>query len=87
MIDQPLLVRRALRWACDQHGLRSVDLPFISQTVHQQLEELCLSVADDMLYNQLKYFRPFNHQMKFFATGNADRRGVLAANQIGRAHV
>jgi phage terminase large subunit-like protein len=35
----------------------------------------------------LKYFRPFEHQLKFFATGanpQAERRGILAANRIGK---
>jgi len=37
-----------------------------------------------MRYNQLEYFRPFDHQRAFFATGSAPRRGILAANRIGK---
>jgi phage terminase large subunit-like protein len=42
-----------------------------------------IAVADDMRYNGLKYFRPFEHQRKFFTT-TTDRRGILAANRIGK---
>jgi phage terminase large subunit-like protein len=37
-----------------------------------------------MQYNQLKYFRPFEHQTKFFDTKASPRRGILAANRIGK---
>jgi len=37
-----------------------------------------------MRFNQLKYFRPFDHQLKFFKTGASPRRGILAANRIGK---
>ena len=49
-----------------------------------QFQELCHAVADDMQYNQLRYFRPFEHQLRFFETGQSDRRGILAANRIGK---
>jgi len=37
-----------------------------------------------MEFNQLKYFRPFEHQLKFFRTYTSPRRGILAANRIGK---
>jgi phage terminase large subunit-like protein len=38
-----------------------------------------------MQYNQLKYFRPFEHQKRFFLTGTqATRRGLIAANRTGK---
>lgn len=47
--------------------------------------ELVFAVQEDMIYKQLKYFRPFEHQLRFFATGlKSDRRGILAANRIGK---
>lgn len=84
MVDPSVLMRRAVRWVCDQQGLRPDNLHHMPFTVRQQFEELCVSVRDDMEYNQLKYFRPFDHQQRFFATGSADRRGILAANRIGK---
>ena len=84
MLDPSVLMRRAVRWVCDQQGLRPDNLHHMPFTVRQQFEELCVSVRDDMEYNQLKYFRPFDHQQRFFATGSADRRGILAANRIGK---
>jgi phage terminase large subunit-like protein len=47
------------------------------------LRDLAMSVADHMQYNQLEYFRPFAHQLEFFRTVS-DRRGILAANRIGK---
>jgi phage terminase large subunit-like protein len=49
-----------------------------------RLQDLAIAIADDMKYNQLRYFRPFKHQLEFFATGAAQRRGILAANRIGK---
>ena len=42
-------------------------------------------IAYDMMFNQLKWFRPFEYQKKFFATGNTHtRRGMIAANRSGK---
>ena len=84
MIDQPLLMRRAIRVACEQHGLDPNNLAHLPSDAKFKLQELCIAVADDMKYNQLKYFRPFDHQLKFFNTGESERRGILAANRIGK---
>jgi len=84
MLDPNLLMRRALRWSCDSNGL-ALDTLWQMPTVQRQaFEELVISVRDDMEFNQLKYFRPFEHQKRFFATGGSERRGILAANRIGK---
>lgn len=77
-------MRRAIRSVCDQQGLRVNNLAHMPYTVQNQFQDLCHAVHDDMQYNQLKYFRPFEHQKKFFNTGNSSRRGILAANRIGK---
>jgi phage terminase large subunit-like protein len=53
-------------------------------SVQNKFQELAIAVRDDMETNQLRYFRPFQHQLKFFSTGTSDRRGILAANRIGK---
>jgi len=84
MIDHNLLMRRALRLVCDEHHLDPHNLQHMDFETRNRLQELVIDIAADMEYNQLKYFRPFEHQKKFFATGNSDRRGILAANRIGK---
>jgi phage terminase large subunit-like protein len=49
-----------------------------------RFEELVIAVQEDMQFNQIRYFRPFEHQLRFFETGESDRRGILAANRIGK---
>jgi phage terminase large subunit-like protein len=84
MIDPALLMRRAIRYNCDQHGLDPNNLQHMPFETKIKFQELCYVVADDMKYNQLRYFRPFGHQIKFFSTGHSERRGILAANRIGK---
>lgn len=84
MLDSGVIMRRAVRWACDQNDLTPDAIIQLPHEPRAALEELAIAVADDMQYNQLKYFRPFEHQRKFFATNNSDRRGILAANRIGK---
>ena len=84
MIDPALLMRRAIRYVCDQNGLRPDTIYQMPFEPRQRFEELVIAVADDMRYNQLRYFRPFDHQKRFFATGASERRGILAANRIGK---
>jgi phage terminase large subunit-like protein len=83
MIDHAVLIRRALRWVLDEHNLTAEALRLMDHATQQQLQDLAMSIADDMQYNQLRYFRPFEHQRKFFVT-TTDRRGILAANRIGK---
>lgn len=84
MIDRAVLVRRALRWVCDDQKLSTKNLAHLTSVQRDHLEGLVLAVSDDMLYNQLKYFRPFEHQRNFFRTHRSPRRGILAANRIGK---
>jgi len=84
MLDPALLMRRAIRQVCDEQGLDPENLRALPYELHNQFEQLVVSVAEDMRYNQLRYFRPFAHQTKFFSTGSSLRRGILAANRIGK---
>jgi len=84
MLGNDILVSRALRWAVDQHDLTMDALANLNGDLKTSLMDLSVEVATDMQYNQLKYFRPFEHQKKFFLTGSADRRGILAANRVGK---
>ena len=84
MLDPNLLMRRAIKFCCEQHGLAPDTLWTMPTLQKQTFQELAMAVRDDMAYNQLKYFRPFEHQKKFFLTGKSERRGILAANRIGK---
>jgi phage terminase large subunit-like protein len=77
-------MRRAIRYVCDEQRLRPDNLSWMPTAVRNQFEEYVLTIAEDMRYNSLKYFRPFEHQLRFFRTGSAERRGILAANRIGK---
>jgi phage terminase large subunit-like protein len=84
MIGEDVLMARALRWSVDKHNLTIDALKTIPGPLKNSLMDLSITVADDMRYNQLKYFRPFEHQLTFFKTGTSERRGILAANRIGK---
>ena len=84
MIDPTVLMRRALRHVCDDVNLSVRNLQHLTHDQREQLEQLTLAVRDRMEYNQLAYFRPFEHQRRFFRTGASPRRGILAANRIGK---
>jgi len=83
MLDDSVLMRRALRWVLDEHHLKPDSLAIIDGPTRAELEALTITIADDMRHNQLRYFRPFDHQRRFFGTAT-DRRGILAANRIGK---
>jgi phage terminase large subunit-like protein len=83
MLSEELLMRRAIRWVCDENQLKPESLLMFDHVTRGRFEDLALTVADDMRYNSLKYFRPFPHQLKFFET-TGSRRGILAANRIGK---
>ena len=84
MLDSGVLMRRALSWTCDQHALRPASISAMPSDTRSRFMDLVMATADDMQYNQLRYFRPFEHQLRFFATGLSERRGILAANRIGK---
>jgi len=83
VLDPSVLMRRAVRWTCDQHGLKPDSLTQFDHVTQEQFRDLAVAVSEDMQFNQLKYFRPFEHQVKFFQTVST-RRGILAANRIGK---
>jgi phage terminase large subunit-like protein len=78
------MMRRALQWVRDSNHIDTDKIAGLPDPVKLQLQDLSIAVADDMRYNQLKYFRPFDHQRKFFETFDSPRRGILAANRIGK---
>jgi len=84
VINDDVLTRRALRWACETTGVAVDNIGQLPTEALNKLQDLTLTVAEDMRWNQLRYFRPFEHQQRFFATANSDRRGILAANRIGK---
>ena len=87
MLGTEVLMARALRYSLDTNHLEAESINNIPASLKTMLQDLAITVADDMRYNQLKYFRPFHHQLNFFATGanpRAERRGILAANRIGK---
>ena len=84
MIDPAVLMRRALRQVLDDNHLTVDSIPHLSTDQRLLLEPVTIAMVDDMQYNQLKYFRPFEHQRRFFATAGTSRRGILAANRIGK---
>lgn len=84
MLGEDVLMARALRYSVDTNNLTIDALKTIPGPLKSTLMDLSISVCDDMKYNQLKYFRPFKHQLEFFKTGHSSRRGILAANRIGK---
>jgi len=84
MLGEDTLMARALRHSVDEYNLTVDALKTIPGPLKNKLMDLSIEIAEDMRYHQLKYFRPFNHQLEFFKTGNSERRGILAANRIGK---
>lgn len=83
MIDSTVLMRRAVRLVCEQHNLSPEQIGTMTSVQQEVFRDLAIELVQDMQYNQLRYFRPFEHQKAFFATVS-DRRGILAANRIGK---
>ena len=83
MLDESVLMRRALRWCLDENQLKPDSIGMMPAEPRQQFEDLVIATAEHMRYHQLQYFRPFDHQRRFFTT-TTDRRGILAANRIGK---
>ena len=64
MLDSGVLMRRAVRWVLENNGLELASLAMMDHETKNHFEGLAIAVADDMQYNQLRYFRPFDHQKK-----------------------
>ena len=84
MIGTETIMARAMTHVLDINNVAPATFKLWPTDLQLSLQDYVIATADDMRYNQLKYFRPFEHQLKFFATGNAERRGILAANRIGK---
>lgn len=84
MIGTDVLMARALRYVLDQNQVAPETYRRWPSNLQNQMQDLVMTIADDMQYDQLKYFRPFEHQREFFQTGACDRRGILAANRVGK---
>jgi len=84
MLDPAVLMRRAVRYCADQNRIGLDVLNQMPSDLRAKFQDLTIATRDDMEYNQLRYFRPFEHQRRFFRTGASDRRGILAANRIGK---
>jgi len=84
MLGNAALMDRALRYVLDEHGVAPETYRLWPSNLQNQLQDLVISVADDMQFNSLKYFRPFDYQLDFFKTGQCQRRGILAANRVGK---
>lgn len=84
MLSEDVLMARALRYSVDINNLTVDSLKTIPGPLKNKLMDLSIDIAEDMKYHQLKYFRPFDHQRTFFKTGVSERRGILAANRIGK---
>ena len=81
---QPIYKDRALKHLVKMAGGKSV----IKHLTPDQLKAMHVArdtVAKDMQFNALKWFRPFPYQTKFFETGATHaRRGLIAANRSGK---
>ena len=63
MLGTETLMARALRYSLDKNNVAPETYKRWPSNLQNQLQELVIDVADDMKYNQLKYFRPFPHQL------------------------
>lgn len=87
MLGTEIIMARALRHSLETNGIAPETYRNWTTDLQLKLQDLAIATADDMQYNQLKYFRPFEHQLNFFKTGSDpknERRGILAANRIGK---
>jgi phage terminase large subunit-like protein len=81
---QPIYKDRALKYLVKLAGGKK----HASDLSDEQKKKMMLArakLAHDMQFNQLKWFRPFPYQKKFFETGlKSTRRGMIAANRAGK---
>ena len=69
MIADEVLYRRAIRYVCDVNNLTVESLTRLDSKTLNLFEDYASSVVEDMRFNQLQYFRPFQYQKDFYATG------------------
>lgn len=81
---QPIYKDRAIKHLVKLTGGKKV-LANLSADQLRKMKVARDKIASDMQFNQLKWFRPFKYQQKFFETGkNYSRRGMIAANRAGK---
>ena len=80
----PLYKTRALKHLINLAGGKKK----LKEFTKEQFEAMRIAtdkIAEDMQYNQMKWFKPFSYQNKFFELGNRfTRRGMIAANRVGK---
>ena len=80
----PLYKTRALKHLINLAGGKKK----LKEFTKEQFEAMRIAtdkIAEDMQYNQMKWFKPFSYQTKFFELGNKfTRRGMIAANRAGK---
>ena len=62
MIDSGVIMRRAVRWVMETNDLKPDSLGLMDHVTQSHFKDLAIAVADDMVYNQIKYFRPLRPQ-------------------------
>lgn len=77
------MMRRAVAWCRDRSGMSLEQFRELRGPALDKFRAWCLAVSQDMRYDQLRYFRPMPHQTRFWSLPG-DRRGILAANRVGK---
>ena len=81
---QPLYKTRALKHLINLAGGKKK----LKEFTPEQFDAMRIAtdkIAEDMQYNQMKWFKPFSYQSKFFELGKRfTRRGMIAANRAGK---
>ena len=81
---QPLYKTRALKHLINLAGGKKK----LKEFTPEQFDAMRIAtdkIAEDMQYNQLKWFKPFSYQNRFFDLGKRfTRRGMIAANRSGK---
>ena len=81
---QPIYKDRALKYLVKLSGGKKAASALSSEQKKKMMHARA-KLAHDMQFNQLKWFRPFPYQKKFFETGATHtRRGMIAANRAGK---
>ena len=80
----PLYKSRALKYLIQLSGGKKA-IKLMTDEQKMAMKNARDKIAYDMQFNQLKWFKPFEYQKKFFATGSTHtRRGMIAANRSGK---
>ena len=82
---QPLLKKRALQHILSTAGMSQEDVLKMEPEQQMKLMHTRDKIAEEMQFNTLKWFKPFEYQKEFFKTGlTHSRRGMIAANRAGK---